>query len=53
MGTRGLGVLTSWLNDNGLTSKVVPVSAISTDAFIAYANDFDHKALIARVKAMR
>jgi NitT/TauT family transport system substrate-binding protein len=53
MGVRGLGVLTSWLNDNGLTSKVVPVSAISTDAFIAYANDFDHKAFIARVKAMR
>jgi hypothetical protein len=39
--------------ENGLTKTVVPVAAVLTNQFIAYANDFDHKAFVARVKAMR
>jgi NitT/TauT family transport system substrate-binding protein len=52
MGARGLGVYSAWMADAGMTAHVVPVSAIVTDAFIPYANDFDHRALIAKVKAM-
>jgi hypothetical protein len=35
-----------------MTSIRVPAPAIVTNAFIDYANDFDHKAFIARVRAM-
>lgn len=35
------------------TRAVAPVPAIMTDDFIEYANDFDHAAFIAHVKAMR
>jgi NitT/TauT family transport system substrate-binding protein len=37
----------------GLTSALVPASAIMTNQFIAAANDFDHKAWLAEVKRMR
>jgi NitT/TauT family transport system substrate-binding protein len=37
----------------GLTSALVPASAIITNQFIATANNFDHKAWIAEVKRMR
>lgn len=37
----------------GLTSALVPASAIITNQFIAKANDFDHKAWLAEVKRMR
>jgi NitT/TauT family transport system substrate-binding protein len=37
----------------GLTHDVVPASAIVTNAFIPYANDFDKKAWIIAVKHMR
>jgi NitT/TauT family transport system substrate-binding protein len=53
LGTRSAEVLTKWMNDNGMTPHVVPASAVVTDRFIAYANDFDHRALIARAKAAR
>ena len=53
LGTRSADVLTKWMNDNGMTAHVVPASAVVTDRFIAYANDFDHRALIARAKAAR
>jgi NitT/TauT family transport system substrate-binding protein len=52
LGTLNASVLTKWMADNGMTARVIPSSAIVTDQFIAYANDFDHKALIARVKTM-
>jgi NitT/TauT family transport system substrate-binding protein len=52
MSALGMGVYAKWLADNGMTAHVVPTSAIVTDQFIAYANDFDHRALIARVKGM-
>jgi NitT/TauT family transport system substrate-binding protein len=39
--------------DAGLTKTLVPASDVMTDQFIAFANDFDHKAWIAEVKRMR
>jgi NitT/TauT family transport system substrate-binding protein len=47
MSPRGLEVLSRVLTDNGMTSQVVPASAIVTNQFIDYANQFDHKAVIA------
>jgi hypothetical protein len=41
------------MRDNGLTQQIVPASAIMTDQYIAYANDFDHAAFIAQAKQMR
>jgi NitT/TauT family transport system substrate-binding protein len=38
--------------DAGLTKTLVPAADIMTDQFIAFANDFDHKAWIATVKRM-
>jgi NitT/TauT family transport system substrate-binding protein len=52
MSPRGLQIYSQFMADNGLTKGVVPVSAVLTDQFIDYANDFDHQALIARVKHM-
>jgi NitT/TauT family transport system substrate-binding protein len=50
---RDWDVFTKWFATNGLTAGVVPVSAVATNQFIAFANDFDHKALIAQVKQLR
>jgi NitT/TauT family transport system substrate-binding protein len=50
---RGISVLATFLAENGYTPSVVPTSSIVNDAFIAYANDFDHKAFIAQAKAMK
>jgi len=52
MSERGMGILTKFLADAGFTQTVVPVSAVVTTQFIAYANDFDHKAFIAEAKKM-
>jgi NitT/TauT family transport system substrate-binding protein len=49
----GMEVLARFLYDNGVTSEIVPVSAFMTDRFIAYANDFDHRAFIAYAKTLR
>jgi NitT/TauT family transport system substrate-binding protein len=49
----GIATYCRLLNANGLTSTVVPASAVVTNQFIAYANDFDKKAWIAEVKKMR
>jgi len=49
----GMGIYSNFLYVNGATSQPVPVPAILSDQFIAYANNFDHKAFIARAKAMR
>jgi ABC-type nitrate/sulfonate/bicarbonate transport system substrate-binding protein len=38
------------LNAQGITKTVVPASAIATNEFIDYANDFDHKAVIELAK---
>jgi ABC-type nitrate/sulfonate/bicarbonate transport system substrate-binding protein len=50
---RGVVLYTKFMYDNGLTSLLVPAQAVVTNQFIAYANDFDHQAFIARAKAMR
>jgi NitT/TauT family transport system substrate-binding protein len=52
MSSLGMGVYAKWMADNGMTAHVVPAADIVTDQFIAYANDFDHRALIAKVKAL-
>jgi NitT/TauT family transport system substrate-binding protein len=46
----GLGVLSHVLQDYGLTHTLVPPGAITTDRFIAYANDFDHAPVVAYAK---
>jgi ABC-type nitrate/sulfonate/bicarbonate transport system substrate-binding protein len=53
MPVRGLGVLTKFMYDNGLTTTLVPAQAIVTNQFIEYANDFNHGAFIGKVKAMK
>lgn len=50
---RDMSILAKFMNDNGLTPTLVPADQIVTNQFIAFANDFDHKALIAKAKAMR
>jgi NitT/TauT family transport system substrate-binding protein len=52
MPLRGLDVYTKFLAANGVTKTVVPASAVVTNQFIAYANDFDHKAFMAYVKRL-
>ncbi len=49
---RGLQVYSQMLADYGITHQVVPISAVTTDQFITFANDFDHRAVIAQAKAM-
>ena len=50
---RDAEIYTKFLYGLGLTSQLVPASAVVTDEFIDYANDFDHGAFIAHVKSMR
>ncbi len=52
MSELGMSVYAKWMADNGMSAHVVPAPAIVTDQFIPYANDFDHRALIAKAKAM-
>jgi NitT/TauT family transport system substrate-binding protein len=48
----GLELYSKLLTDYGVTRQVVPASAIVTDAFIPYANDFDHNAVIELARKM-
>jgi NitT/TauT family transport system substrate-binding protein len=48
----GMNLYSRFLYDQGFTTQPVPASAVVTNDLIDYANDFDHKAFIARVKAM-
>jgi NitT/TauT family transport system substrate-binding protein len=52
MSVQGLGLYSRFLVDAGMAHQVVPGPAVVTDRFIGYANDFDHRALIARAKSM-
>jgi NitT/TauT family transport system substrate-binding protein len=52
MPLRGMIVLTKFMADTGLTATLVPASAIVTDQFITFANDFNHQAFIAQAKAV-
>lgn len=49
----GMQILSQALYDYGKTTQVVPASAIVTNQFIAFANDFDHQAVIAYAKSMK
>jgi NitT/TauT family transport system substrate-binding protein len=42
---RGLELYSRYLVDYGFAHQVVPGTAIATDRFIDYANDFDHQAV--------
>jgi ABC-type nitrate/sulfonate/bicarbonate transport system substrate-binding protein len=53
MSPNGIGIYDQFFYNAGLTKEIVPASAIVTNAFIPYANDFDKKAWIAEVKRMR
>jgi ABC-type nitrate/sulfonate/bicarbonate transport system substrate-binding protein len=53
MSVVGMGLLASFIYQNGLTSQLVPTSALVTDQFIPFANDFDHRALIEQAKNMQ
>jgi NitT/TauT family transport system substrate-binding protein len=49
---RSMAAYINYLVANGIMSAAMPSSAVLTNRFIAYANDFDHAAFIARVKKM-
>jgi NitT/TauT family transport system substrate-binding protein len=53
MSPAGMQLYCSFLYQSGVTSTLVPGASLVTNRFVAYANDFDHQAFIARVKAMR
>jgi NitT/TauT family transport system substrate-binding protein len=48
----GMQIYAQTLYDYGKTANVVPAAAIATNEFIAYANDFDHRAVIALAESM-
>jgi NitT/TauT family transport system substrate-binding protein len=50
---RSITAYVRYLVANGAMSAAIPTSTLVTNQFIAYANDFDHKAWIAQAKAMR
>jgi len=51
MSVRGLKLYCRFVQDAGLTPTLVPGEDLVTDQFVAFANDFDKKAFIAKVKA--
>jgi ABC-type nitrate/sulfonate/bicarbonate transport system substrate-binding protein len=50
---KGVTLLCRFLYAAGLTSQLVPTPAVSTNQFIAFANDFDHRAVIRFAKTIR
>jgi NitT/TauT family transport system substrate-binding protein len=52
MSPLGIEVFRNFLALDSPSTQLAPVSALVTNQFIAYANDFDHRAFIARVKAL-
>jgi NitT/TauT family transport system substrate-binding protein len=52
MSPQGVELYSELLAQSGTMPQVVPASAIVTDRFIPFANDFDHKAVIALAKKM-
>ena len=46
----GIQLYAKVLQQYGMTKDVVPVSAILTNAFIPFANDFDHRAAMDAAK---
>jgi ABC-type nitrate/sulfonate/bicarbonate transport system substrate-binding protein len=52
MSIQGLSLYSKFLVDAGFAHQTVTGSAVATDQFIGFANDFDHKALIAQAKSV-
>ncbi len=50
---QGVAIYAKYMYQGGLTHVLVPAAEVITNQFIAYANDFDKKAFIARAKAAR
>jgi NitT/TauT family transport system substrate-binding protein len=50
---RGIEVYSKFIASKGMTKNVVPATDLVTNEFVQYANDFDKKAWIAQVKAMK
>ena len=46
-----IAVFTRFLADSGQTKGVVPAADVMTNQFVTFANDFDHKAIVALAKA--
>lgn len=42
---RGLQLYSTYMADYGIISAPVPGAAVATEAFVEYANDFDHRAV--------
>jgi NitT/TauT family transport system substrate-binding protein len=53
MPLNGIQIYSKFLNAAGFSKTLVPASEIVTNQFIAYANDFDHQAFIAKAKGMK
>jgi NitT/TauT family transport system substrate-binding protein len=53
MPLNGIQIYDQFFYNAGLTKEIVPASAIVTNAFIPYANDFDKHAWIAAVRRLR
>jgi NitT/TauT family transport system substrate-binding protein len=49
----GMEILSRTLQQYGKTVGLVPAEAIATNAYVTFANDFDHKALIAFAKSAK
>jgi NitT/TauT family transport system substrate-binding protein len=50
---KGVALYCRFMNDAGLTKQLVPAAAVATNQFIAFANDFDHRAVEALAKRAR
>jgi NitT/TauT family transport system substrate-binding protein len=50
---KGIALYCRFFQDQGLTPALVPAAQFVDNEFIAYANDFDHKAWMAQAKAMK
>jgi NitT/TauT family transport system substrate-binding protein len=53
LSARGLALYCKFFQDAGITPDLVPGASFVDDEFIAFANDFDKKAFIAKAKAWR
>jgi hypothetical protein len=49
----GIALYCQMLYNSGLAVPLVPAAAVVTNQFVAFANDFDHKAWVAEVRKMR
>jgi NitT/TauT family transport system substrate-binding protein len=50
---RGIALYCRFMNDAHLTKQLVPAGDVATNQFIAFGNDFDHKAVVAAARRTR